>query len=1112
MRMKGRLSSIYLTVGLLCVLSVPVVLSHVGPGAVLQLLSYETEAAPSPINGDIVPDGQEDKWRSAYVRSITFADPGGTVTLDGNVLITSDADYLYIGVGFNSTSAGNNNYARIYLDLDHDHALDGSASTPGEYYAQLTGSGPSVADNGGYFGSNQWQSYGGVLPVGFEAVGEKHGTGSPNTWNFEFKIPLQGGTGPSGESFPNVAATDEVGILIEVFDSPNGTLFWEPTGRDVLDASTWGEILLGIRSPERNISGSISLGHDPTIDGNVSSDPAWQHYTTSSRRVEFANYDGQFVNATLLAKTNASDAYIGLIMDDTSASAGDQLNIYFDYNASTGGDLDYILTHLSEDGASVAFSGAYDDTRFESSPAWTADAAANGAGVVGHNGSDYEFEFRVPLAGSGGEDLQVVLGALLGMNLEYVDAGSGDSYWMIMSANSNNQKLRVDASSFTALGWLRLQTGAPVIQPVYPRSGDDVSGHYPFMIYTTSLTGEDGIVSAEFSDDQGVSWKALERTDETGVWTKSWDTTVLPDGLREIRIRATDSASLTAVEVFNVVIDNIANGPGDQPTVVINSPEAGSYVNGNTEIIFTVTPAPGQTILNTEIAIDGGSWVTTTSPYTWDTATESDGSHIFQVRALQSDSLSGQSNPRLVLTDNAAPEIEDLSVAYPEGQIAAKAGDALLITVFVRDDDAGLDATSVMLNSNTIDNNTHLMVDDGTNGDVVPGDNVHSYAVTVTSTTTGSTALSVTAADVLGNASGSIATSVDLDNTPPSLSIVVLPTPSGGALSGEVYVDHVVLDGAYADVPNSDGVVAITIHHRNSDGDDVNDSPISVPADSDNFSRTIRLIEGTNNIETTVTDGAGLTTTQTASLDFVVPETSVSIGPEGGVVMSPDGSSITIPAGALQSTVNISITRIPADAFPPSSDPRVTLLKLVRAFEPDGLVLHKPAEVVLTYTDADLDRNQNGSANWPEQSLEAFFWDGFRWVMAGQSKKDSAGNTLTFQVNHLGILDIGAVSSPVSGVDKVYWTRNPLVPDEGSTLVFEMRSSGQLTLKIYDLSGQLVRTIVDRERVGMSGSFLWDGLNDFDRFIGSGVYVYVLNFVGDDGHDVTVRKPLGVVQ
>ncbi len=1415
-------------------LSTPV-LAHETSGSALQLFAYQTESVPAPIDGNIAPDGQEDKWRSAYVRSIQFANTSSSIVKDGTLLVTSDADFLYVGVGFNSQSAGNVNYCIVYFDQNHDHVLDGSASAPGEYYVRIRGASPSEVRNGGWFGPG-WQAYSGVFPAGLEAAAEKHGTGNPNTWNFEFKIPLRGGSGPGGESFLNVGATDEIGLMVEVTDATDGVLYWQSTGRDPLDPGTWGEIQLGVPGPERDLAGSITLGHDPSIDGVVTNDPAWRHYTASVRAVQLTDYAGGFITGSLYTKSNTTAAYVALTLE-RPAAVGDRLRLFFDYDTNTGGDLDYTLIDAAEDGAHVTYTGTGTGTRadnhFESTPSWSADAAVNGAAAAGHSGASYEFEFRVPLAGTGSEDLQVVLGARLGMNLEFTDAGTGRSYWWVVAANAPYQKMRVDAIAFTALGWLRLQTGAPVIQPVYPRDADEVSGHFPFMIYATSASGELGIVSAEFSDDLGVTWKALERTDESGVWTRTWDTTVLPDGPREIRIRARDVSDLTATVVLQVEVDNAGAGSREVPTVVIQTPTAGAYVRGVVPIGFTAAPAPGHTLLGSEIALDGGPWSVTTSPYAWNTGLEVDGSHIFRARALQSDSLYGLSEPRLVLVDNTPPELENLQVAYPAGQAAAKVGDVLLFAALARDDGAGVDGATIVLNSSAIDGGSHVLVDDGTQGDLVAGDHVYSSAVSVTSNASAVVGVTATAADVLGNSTvalslavvldnlppvhvgtisgdadlvykntdamkltttwdgagyrvtadfsaldsnytpgseqfqdngdgsytvvyaisfenamadatsisivlrahdeagngpalftrftvaldntppafqsvdtmadnyadgdtivlstvlsdstysvwadfsavdsnyragdesvsragntytlrytlvadplnttpdgsyaipvwaedvagnrASQATSVELDNTPdvvgilqpragdfltadividvtsaddtrfvhfqvspdggatwynlegtqtpvdytldndatdgwtqvwrtaidalpdgvdyrirvlafdeqnpvahvigqdevggglvvdntpPTLDIQIFPVPTETALRGEVYAAEILLRGTYFDLPDSNRVVAVTIQHRNPDGDDVNDSPIAVPPEDHRFSRRLLLVPGTNFITVTAVDQAGLAVARQAELVYVTPEGVVTVGPEGGVVRSPDGTMLTVPPGALQRSVDISITRVPGDELPPAADPRVALLRIAHAFAPEGLVFHKPAELVVSYTDADLDPDQNGRSDWREDELELYFWDGLGWVRTDPPQHDANANTLRTKVNHLATIDVGVVSAGAAP-SKVYWTRNPLTPVEGSTCVFEVPSDGQLSLKIFDMTGNLVRTVVERERVPAVGSLKWDGSNDFDRFVGSGVYVYVFDFAGDDGSKVKVRKPLGVVK
>jgi hypothetical protein len=68
---------------------------------------------------------------------------------------------------------------------------------------------------------------------------------------------------------------------------------------------------------------------------------------------------------------------------------------------------------------------------------------------------------------------------------------------------------------------------------------------------------------------------------------------------------------------------------------------------------------------------------------------------------------------------------------------------------------------------------------------------------------------------------------------------------------------------------------------------------------------------------------------------------------------------------------------------------------------------------------------------------------------------------------------------------------NPFNPT--TTIRYEVRESGPVTLKIYNVAGQLVRTLVDGERAaGQVHEATWNGLNDGGRPVSSGVYFYKL--------------------
>ncbi|MGD8395683.1 MAG: hypothetical protein PVF43_09425 [Candidatus Eiseniibacteriota bacterium] len=73
---------------------------------------------------------------------------------------------------------------------------------------------------------------------------------------------------------------------------------------------------------------------------------------------------------------------------------------------------------------------------------------------------------------------------------------------------------------------------------------------------------------------------------------------------------------------------------------------------------------------------------------------------------------------------------------------------------------------------------------------------------------------------------------------------------------------------------------------------------------------------------------------------------------------------------------------------------------------------------------------------------------------------------------------------------------NPANPS--ATISFTLAHKGDVTLKIFDVGGRLVRTLVDGELEATSAAteVIWDGLNDAGQRVGSGVFFYQLEAPG----------------
>ena len=67
---------------------------------------------------------------------------------------------------------------------------------------------------------------------------------------------------------------------------------------------------------------------------------------------------------------------------------------------------------------------------------------------------------------------------------------------------------------------------------------------------------------------------------------------------------------------------------------------------------------------------------------------------------------------------------------------------------------------------------------------------------------------------------------------------------------------------------------------------------------------------------------------------------------------------------------------------------------------------------------------------------------------------------------------------------------NPFNPQ--TTIAFQIKDRGAVTLKVYNVNGELVRTLANENRAAGSYSLTWDGHNDAGQPVSSGVYFYKL--------------------
>ena len=71
-----------------------------------------------------------------------------------------------------------------------------------------------------------------------------------------------------------------------------------------------------------------------------------------------------------------------------------------------------------------------------------------------------------------------------------------------------------------------------------------------------------------------------------------------------------------------------------------------------------------------------------------------------------------------------------------------------------------------------------------------------------------------------------------------------------------------------------------------------------------------------------------------------------------------------------------------------------------------------------------------------------------------------------------------------------------------SAICYQVQETENVTLKVYDVSGKLVATLVDKVQCSGDHSVIWDGRNSSGVAVSPGVYLYRL----ETGYSVSTRE------
>ncbi len=126
------------------------------------------------------------------------------------------------------------------------------------------------------------------------------------------------------------------------------------------------------------------------------------------------------------------------------------------------------------------------------------------------------------------------------------------------------------------------------------------------------------------------------------------------------------------------------------------------------------------------------------------------------------------------------------------------------------------------------------------------------------------------------------------------------------------------------------------------------------------------------------------------------------------------------------------------------------------------------------------------------------------------------GNTIPFYLDDVSVIDNSATSvkskqldfvdGPVSEFELFQAYPNPF--NMNTTIRYVLSNPAHVTLDIYNMTGQKVRSLTNNDMSAGMHSAQWNGIDDFGSIVTSGVYIYRLQVNHDERATVLSRKVL----
>jgi flagellar hook assembly protein FlgD len=125
---------------------------------------------------------------------------------------------------------------------------------------------------------------------------------------------------------------------------------------------------------------------------------------------------------------------------------------------------------------------------------------------------------------------------------------------------------------------------------------------------------------------------------------------------------------------------------------------------------------------------------------------------------------------------------------------------------------------------------------------------------------------------------------------------------------------------------------------------------------------------------------------------------------------------------------------------------------------------------------------------------------GFPLYFMDQDQARLAAQQVMSDFGEVGVVELTKDQVLVTGTTLQQNTPNPFT--EKTTINYQIKTADRVRLRVYNIAGQLVKTLVDAEQQPGLHNVVWLGMDEHGRRVSSGVYFYCL----ESGNHSEIKK------